>query len=125
MKKNIMVVDDNADITLAVEQGFEDLNAEYAVVSADSGEKCFQHLKNNQLPDLILLDIMMPGMSGWEVFDKLKENKDWKNIPIVFLTARTDRVAVNAGQFLGQDYVEKPFEIKDLKNRIDKVLENH
>jgi len=67
-------------------------------------------------------DLMMPGMSGWETFDMLRENKSWKDIPIVFLTARTDRVAKNAGQFLGSDYIEKPFEINDLKERIDKAL---
>ena len=64
----------------------------------------------------------MPDMSGWKTFDKIKENEAWRGIPIVFLTARTDRVAKNAGGFLGEDYIEKPFEITDLKLRIDRIL---
>jgi len=65
----------------------------------------------------------MPKMSGWTVFDTLKENPSWKDIPVVFLTARTDRIAENAGRFLSEDYIEKPVKTEDLKNRIDKVLE--
>jgi DNA-binding response OmpR family regulator len=63
-------------------------------------------------------------MSGWEVFDRIKENPSWNTIPVIFLTARTDRIAKNAGSFLGEDYIEKPFEIVDLKNRIEKVFHN-
>ena len=66
----------------------------------------------------------MPGMSGWKVFDKLKDNASWEKIPIIFLTARTDKIAENAGGFLGNDFIEKPFDIKDLKSRIDKVLKD-
>ena len=58
----------------------------------------------------------------WEVFDKLKENPSWKDIPIVFLTARTDEIAENAGSFLGDDYIEKPFDLDYLKARIDNLL---
>ena len=61
-------------------------------------------------------------MSGWETFDRIKENPSWMNIPIFFLTARTDRVAKNAGGFLGDDYIEKPFEITELKRKIDTVI---
>ena len=65
---------------------------------------------------------MMPEMNGWEIHQKLKENANWKDIPIIFLTARTDRVAKNAGGFLAEDYIEKPFKIPELKQRIDKIL---
>jgi DNA-binding response OmpR family regulator len=65
---------------------------------------------------------MMPEMSGWAVYDKLKEHPTWKNIPIIFLTARIDRIARNAGKFMGDDYIEKPFEISDIKSRVEKVL---
>ena len=50
----------------------------------------------------------MLEMSGWQVFDKLKENPLWKDIPVVFLTARTDEIAENTGGFFGDDYIEKP-----------------
>ena len=124
MTRTIMVVDDDSDIILSVQEGFDDLNSEYKIMGVESGEECIKLLKNDQIPDAILLDIMMPEMSGWEVYDRLKENMDWENIPIVFLTARTDCVAVNAGNFLGADYIEKPFEITYLKNRLDLILNN-
>lgn len=59
-----------------------------------------------------------------KVFDKLKDNATWEKIPIIFLAARTDKIAVNAGEFLGNDFIEKPFDTKDLKSRIDKVLKD-
>ncbi|MCK5031531.1 MAG: response regulator, partial [Thermoplasmatales archaeon] len=67
-------------------------------------------------------DIMMPEMSGWETFDKLKENASWGKIPIVFLTARKDRIAKDAGDFLAEDYIEKPAKIPELKQRLDNIL---
>lgn len=124
--KKIMMVDDEKDQIFSIKTAFEETYGdEYRIIPAESGEKCFELLNNNEIPDLILLDIMMPGMSGWEVFDKLRDHPAWKDIPIVFLTARTDRIAVNAGAFLGEDYIEKPVEIKELRNRIENVLEKH
>jgi CheY-like chemotaxis protein len=124
MVKTIMVVDDNLDVIMSIKYGFEDITKEYQVIGAESGKQCLDLLQNNQTPDIILLDIMMPEMSGWETFDKLKENQLWRKIPVVFLTARTDKLAKNAGKFLGDDYIEKPFEIDDVKKRINKILEN-
>ena len=120
MVKKIMIVDDNPDIILSIKGGLED-SLEYKVLEAESGEKCLE-IMEIEIPDLILLDIMMPEMSGWETYDKLKDNPLWEKIPIVFLTARTDKIARDAGDFLGEDYIEKPFEIKDLIGRINKVL---
>jgi len=79
-------------------------------------------LENDQIPDLILLDIMMPVMSGWEVLNRLREKAKWRNIPIVFLTARTDTFNKTFGITVTMDYIEKPFEIKDVKDRIEKVF---
>jgi len=119
------MVDDEEDqafgIKIVLENSYGD---EYEVISACSGAECFELLKNNVKPDLILLDIMMPEMSGWRVFDKLKDNPLWKDIPVIFLTARTDEIAERAGSFLGEDYIEKPFDTKYLKSRIDKVLKD-
>jgi CheY-like chemotaxis protein len=121
--KRILMVDDESDQIFTVKTALESFtNGEYEIVPANSGQQCLDLLNNNLVPDLILLDIMMPEMSGWELFDKLKDNPEWKDIPIVFLTARTDRIAENAGEFLGEDYIEKPIEMDELKRRIDKVL---
>ena len=117
-----MVVDDDSDIIFSVQEGFGCLDSNYEIVGAENGRECIELLKNKKIPDAILLDVMMPEMTGWELFDRLKENASWRDIPIIFLTARTDRIAKNAGSFLGEDYVEKPFEIKNLKTRIDNIL---
>jgi len=122
--KKIMLVDDENDQVFGIKKALEyEYGDEFEVIPANSGAECFELLKNNELPDIILLDIMMPEMSGWEVFDMLRDNPSWEKIPVVFLTARTDRIAKNAGDFLGDDYIEKPVDAEELKKRIDKVLE--
>ena len=122
MTKKVIVVDDEQGVLYTVKHGLEGADKKYEVVPAGSGKKCLELLENNQIPDLILLDIMMPEMSGWETYQKIKENPSWKSIPIVFLTARIDRVAKDAGRFYGEDYIEKPFDMVELKQRIEKVL---
>ena len=117
-----MVVDDDPDQISIVKYVLEGSSNKYEVIGANDGTQCLQLLKDKQIPDLILLDIMMPEMSGWEVYNQLKENSAWKNIPVIFLTARTDRTAKNAGEFLGDDYIEKPFNREDLIKRIDVTL---
>ena len=121
--KKIMLVDDEKDQIFFIKTTFEDLyGEEYNIVTAESGEQCFKLLEKNVIPDLILLDIMMPKMNGWEVFDKLRANPTWKNIPIIFLTARSDGFAENAGGIIADDYIKKPFDVEELKTRIDNVL---
>jgi CheY-like chemotaxis protein len=124
ISKTILVVDDNPDVITSLKTGLEDTTQVYRILGAENGQKCLEMLQADIIPDIILLDIMMPVMSGWEVFDRIKENPAWSNIPVIFLTARTDRIAKNAGGFLGDDYVEKPFEIVDLKKRIEKVFQD-
>jgi len=121
MVKKIMIVDDNPDIILSIKNGLED-SVDYKVIGAESGENCLKILET-EMPDLILLDIMMPEMSGWETYDRIKENETWRKIPLVFLTARTDKISRDAGGFLGEDYIEKPFEINNVMGIIDRILE--
>ena len=122
MIKNIMIVDDDPGVRYTVKTGIEMLDESYHIKSVDGGIKCLEILKTGEIPDLILLDVMMPEMSGWKTFDLIKKNELWKDIPIIFLTARTDRIAKNAGGFLAEDYIEKPAKIPELKKRIDKIL---
>lgn len=122
MKKSILIVDDNPDVRFSVKLGLEDLDASYDVITAESGDKCLEFLKNNQIPDIILLDIMMPREDGWNIFAKVKEKLEWRNIPIIFLTAKTDDYSKGFGSISADDYVEKPFDIEDLKKRIDNIL---
>ena len=119
-----MVVDDDPDVVLSIKQLLEGSSDEYVVLGADSGMQCLELLKNNKLPDLILLDIMMPEMNGWVTFYKLRENPFWNKIPVIFLTVRTDKAAEHTERYLGADFMTKPFDAKDLKERIEKVLKN-
>ena len=84
----IMVIDDEHDLREMVSLFME--KEGYEVIDAENGKECSEMLKNGQIPDLILLDIMMPELNGWEVFDRLKEDASWKDIPIVFFTVRKD-----------------------------------
>ena len=122
MNKNIMVVDDEPDILTSIEQMLE-ING-YSVISASDGKECLQKLSKLTInPDLILLDIMMPGISGWDVAAKIKGNPQWKSIPIVFLTARGDTMSIGMGEMTSEDYIVKPFDINNLISRIQKILE--
>ena len=121
--KKILFVDDEQDQIFSVKTGFDaEYPNEYEIIGAESGKKCFEILEKNVKPDLILLDIMMPKMDGWEVFDKLRANQKYNKIPVIFLTARSDGLAANAGAMIADDYIEKPVDINELRNRIEKVL---
>ena len=123
MIKKIMVVDDEPDILHTVGQMLE--MSGYEVIKAIHGKECLEKL--NELttnPDLILLDIMMPDVSGWDVAAKIKENPEWTSIPIVFLTAKGDTMSIGMGGMTAEDYIVKPFDVKDLIIRVNKILNN-
>ena len=119
MAKKIMVVDDEPDILFTVGQMLE-MNG-YDVVKVKNGNECLDKLHEG-VPDLVLLDIMMPEVSGWDVAAKIKENPEWANIPIIFLTAKGDTMSIGMGGLASEDYIVKPFDIEDLKDRIEKIL---
>lgn len=121
--KKIMVVDDEPDQTFTLECSLKNMSDDFEVITVNSGTDCLQMLNKDVIPDLILLDIMMPKMNGWEVYDKVKSNPKFSKIPIVFLTARTDDIAKNAGSFLGEDYIEKPYDTTEVIKRINKILD--
>jgi len=121
MSKKILVVDDEPDILFTIGQMLE--ISGFEIIKANSGDEAIKTLKDlNANPDLILLDIMMPEISGWDVAAKIKENPEWKGIPIVFLTAKGDTMSIGMGGLAADDYIVKPFDIKDLKARINKIL---
>jgi len=122
MSKTILIVDDEPDILITISQMLKIKG--YKVIEANDGKECLQILnKSNSIPDLILLDIMMPEISGWDVAAKIKENPEWKNIPIVFLTAKGDTMSIGMGEMTSEDYIVKPFDINNLMIRIKKIME--
>ncbi len=122
MKKKIMIVDDEPDVTYTIELNLKMFDKDYEITRANSGEQCLELLKNSEPPDLILLDIMMPGMSGEETYEKIKENPSWKGIPVVFLTAKVDDYPGEQTTHLGDDYIEKPYDPTELKKRVHEIL---
>ena len=123
-KRRILAVDDDADNNFSLKLRLEKLDPECEVVTVDSGKKCLELLENNEIPDIILMDIMMPGANGWETYQKLKENLTWKDIPVIFVSASSDELAERIKGLLGDDYIEKPYDIEDVKKRIEEILEN-
>lgn len=114
-KKHILLVDDDPVVLMAGEGILSD---SYQVTTAASAEKMLEFLESEK-PDLILLDINMPGMTGYEAIEKLKENSETKDIPIVFLTGNTEVQAKLKGYSLGAiDYITKPFDPDALLSRI-------
>lgn len=122
MVNKIMIVDDDPGVIYTIKNGLESLGSNYEIITAENGKECLELLDNNQIPDLIILDILMPVMSGWETFQKIREKLSSEELPIIFLTARKDQIAKNAGGFLGEDFIEKPFQLPDLKQKIEKIL---
>ena len=123
MTKKIMVVDDEEDIRFTIELAMKFHSKKYEVILANCGEHCFQLLEEGEKPDIILLDLMMPGMDGFSVFDKLKAlQSPYNSIPLVFLTAKKDIDSVDVGKVFGEDYIEKPFNFEDLIQRIENIL---
>ena len=94
----------------------------YEVVEATSGTRGFMVAKM-ELPDLVLLDIMMPDVDGFEVCRRLKLDPDTKNIPVIFVSAKTGSEHVEMGLSMGAEgYITKPFELKDILEKIEEVI---
>jgi two-component system response regulator VicR len=106
--KRVMVVDDDLDLIYVVKKTLEKNG--YEVIGASSGEECLEILEN-MVPDLILLDIMMPGMDGWDVLKEIRGNDRLKSIPVAMITARSfSRNTVKKRDIKSLlDYVVKPF----------------
>lgn len=120
MAPRILIVDD----TLASQQTIEGMlfKENYQVDLVDSGWECFDYLEN-QRPDLILLDVMMPGLSGYDVCRRLKESRDFRHIPIILLTALNKREDVLQGLEAGADeFVSKPVAAAELRARVRNLL---
>ena len=119
-KKRILIVDDTKDILQVVARRLQSWG--YEALTAESGEEGLK-MAQEQLPDLVLLDIMMPKMKGRDVCARLKADPHTQHIPVIFLTALGLADHVKAGMDLGaDDYIVKPFEPAELKERIAIVL---
>jgi DNA-binding response OmpR family regulator len=98
----------------------------YQVTGIRGGEKGLEAVAKDP-PDLILLDLMMPGMDGWEVFQKLKADEDTRHIPVIVVTAKSQAIDRVLGLNIAKvdDYIAKPFRPQELVEHIEKVLNSH
>ena len=119
-KENVLVVDDEEDILELLR--FNLSKEGYHVICATTGERAVE-MARSELPDLIVLDLMLPGMDGLEVAKFLKNDPETQNIPIIMLTAKGEESDVVTGLELGaDDYISKPFSPRILVARVKAVL---
>jgi DNA-binding response OmpR family regulator len=120
-KPLVLVADDEEDIRALVAFRLE--RAGYEVITAADGEEALT-LATTRLPDLVVLDMMMPKATGLEVTRSLRELDETKEIPVILLTARAQEADVARGFEAGaDDYVKKPFSPQDLQLRVQTLLE--
>lgn len=119
-KQTILVVDDEQDLLDLIEYNLRQEG--YDVLKAENGKDGIQMAKEH-MPDLVLLDIMMPQMGGIEVCDRMREDSTLSHIPIIFLTARSDEKTEIEGLNKGaDDFITKPISTTKLVSRIKAVL---
>jgi len=120
MSKKVLIVDDEANIVAALE--FLLRRGGYEVMVAQNGDEALQRVESFA-PDLVLLDVMMPRISGYEVCRRMRERADWKHIKIIMLSAKGREAEVSKGVSLGADlYVTKPFSNNELVGKIGELL---
>jgi DNA-binding response OmpR family regulator len=117
----VLVVDDEAPIRLLCRVNLEAEGME--VLEAADGETGLETARAEK-PDVVLLDVMMPGMDGWQVAERLVEDADTNDIPLIFLTARAElRDRARGLELGGVDYITKPFNPTELATVVESLLE--
>ena len=120
MPKKILIIDDEKDIVDLISYNLE--KEGFATIKAYDGEDALK-LVEAQRPDLIILDLMLPGMRGLEVCKFIRRNPETETLPIIMLTAKGDQVDKILGLEMGaDDYITKPFNVKELIARIHAVM---
>ena len=120
-KETLILVVDDAEINLKIAEKI--ISRKYSVECVPSGEECLAYLMDHT-PDLILLDLHMPDLDGFEVMEKMQASSNWRDIPVIFLTADSDHDSEIQGFELGaMDFITKPFVAEVMMKRVERVLE--
>lgn len=120
----LLIVEDEEDILALLKYNLEKQG--FIVIGQQSGEEAMLYLEKEVSPHLFLFDLMLPGMDGLELARKVKKDKRYKDIPLIFLTAKNQEEDIVAGLELGaDDYLAKPFAQKVLLARIQAVLRRY
>ncbi len=118
--KKILIVDDEPNIVMSLEYTFKKKN--YEVYIARDGGEALQIAKD-KIPDVVLLDIMMPNVDGYETLKQIKSNQNLKDTKVVFLSAKNKAADIEKGLQMGADkYLTKPFSVKKLVAEINELL---
>jgi DNA-binding response OmpR family regulator len=121
MPQKILIVDDEPNIVIPLQFLMEQNG--YSTLVAQSGEEALESISKEK-PDLVLLDIMLPGVDGFEVCEIVRLNPEWRKIRIIFLTAKGRDVDIAKGMVLGADeYITKPFSNQQIIDAVTKLLE--
>lgn len=119
-RPKILIVDDEPHIVNLIKLSLQD---EYDILVANSGNEAIHKIEEER-PDLVTMDIMMPGMSGFEVVEEMRKFESTKDIPVIFLSAKDTLKDMQQGMEAGgDDYMTKPFEPDELNQRIKEHLE--
>ncbi|MGM0824259.1 MAG: response regulator transcription factor [Pseudomonadota bacterium] len=119
----VLVVDDEPNILISLE--FLMQQAGFDVITAEDGEQALAHVQQAP-PDLILLDISLPGISGFDVLEQLRQQATTAALPIIMLTAHGREVEREKGMALGaDDYITKPFSTQALVEKVNALLSGH
>jgi DNA-binding response OmpR family regulator len=120
--RKILIADDEHKIVMTLEYTFRKLGFE--VFIARDGSEVLELLKD-EIPDVILLDIMMPNVDGYTTIQEIKKQEKLKDCKVVFLSAKTNPADIERGLSLGANaYITKPYSIKKLVQQVDELLEN-
>jgi DNA-binding response OmpR family regulator len=118
--KKILIVDDEPNIVMSLEYTFKKNNFE--VFIARDGQEALEILKN-QLPDVIILDVMMPMVDGYATLEQIKKDERLKHCKVIFLTAKNKEKDIEKGLSLGANlYVLKPFSVKKLVEQVQELI---
>ncbi|MEJ2155176.1 MAG: response regulator [Desulfobacteraceae bacterium] len=122
-QKKVLIVDDELSILVPLKFLLEKNN--YRVDLAQSGKDALDRITQSK-PDLVLLDIMLPDLDGYEIFQMIRENPEWDDIKVIYLSAKNRDVDIAKGLNLGVDaYVTKPFSNADLLEKIHSLVSNN
>ena len=121
--RTVLIADDEPNIVMALEYLLQ--RNGYRVLIARNGDEALDMIQAH-LPDLVVLDVMMPVKSGYEVCRRMRERAEWRHIKIVMLSAKGRDVEANKGLAVGADlYVTKPFSTRDLLAKVDGLLDGY
>lgn len=124
MTRHVLIAEDDEDISRLLEAKLRSTGFEVTLV--EDGEACWEYLEGNgsdASPDLLILDVMMPRMDGFQILARIDESGTLRDLPVLMLTARSQEDDVVRGLELGAtDYVAKPFSVSEIAARVDRLM---